>query len=80
MKAIIYRSIMRRKICRMAGIPPFVLPAYPWLVELLRVEGIPKREWVEGRLVLRWGDTEVGLPCRPQEGARWKTKKGGSDG
>lgn len=56
------RSIMRRKICRAAGMPPFVLPAHPWLAELMREHGIPKREWQDGRLILRWGQTEVSWP------------------
>lgn len=56
------RSIMRRKIGRMVGLPPLILPAFPWLMELINEEGWPKREWNNGRLILRWNETEVSWP------------------
>lgn len=61
---IILRSIMRRKVCRAAGREPFVLPAYPWLIELVREKGVPKREWEGGRLILKWDDTEASWPIK----------------
>ena len=57
--SVIRRSIMRRKICRMVGMPSFDLPAYPWLVELIRVQGFPLHEQQNERLMLRWNQTEV---------------------
>lgn len=60
---IIPRSIMRRKVIRSAGLPTYVLPAHPWLVELIRQKKrLPKREWSNGRLILRWEETEVSWP------------------